>query len=111
MKVKPTNLERKKPIRMFYWALIVLFVSLTLFLGRNTILQVGLKKMETAKLQAQVDLLKAKNDSLRKENHELKTNPALIEKIARENLGYQKTDEKVYRFLAPPKEDKTSGKK
>ena len=40
-----------------------------------------------------------KRKSLRKENQDLKTDPAVIEKIAREQFGYQKSDEKVFRFL------------
>jgi cell division protein FtsL len=111
MKVKTNPLEKKKPIRIIYWALIIFFLLLTLFLGRNSFYQVMMKKMELTKLQKTVNQLKAENDSLRKENHELKTNPEVIEKIAREQLGYQKSGEKVIRFLpASPADDEAKKK-
>lgn len=102
MKVKTNTLERKKPVRIIAWAFIILFVLLIVFLGRNSFLKAISKKMEVAKLEQKVNLLKAENEQLRKENHELKTNPEVIEKLAREKLGYQKGDEKVYRFISSP---------
>jgi cell division protein FtsL len=111
LKVKTNPLEKKRPVRVIYWIIIVIFVSLTLFFGRNSVVQVMIKKQEVAKLEQKVNLLKAENDKLRKENHELQTNPELIEKIAREQLGYQKTGEKVYRFIPPPPPDPKSKQK
>jgi len=102
MKRKTNPFERKKPVRIIYWAVIVLILSVTLFFGRNSFLKATLKKHEVALLEAKVNILKAENEKLRKENHELKTNPDVIEKIAREQLGYQKNNEKVYRFIPPP---------
>jgi len=102
MKVKTTKLERKKPIRIIYWILIIFFLGAAVFFGRNSFVQMALKKREVAKLQAKVEQLRTENDSLRKQNHELRTNPAVIEKNARERLGYQKSGETVYRFIPPP---------
>lgn len=99
MKVKTNPLERKKPMRIIAWTIVIFFLALTLFVGRNSFLKVIINKMEVAKLEQKVNLLKAENDRLLKENHELKTNPEVIEKIAREKLGYQKSDEKVFRFI------------
>ncbi|MFO7659488.1 MAG: septum formation initiator family protein [Candidatus Cloacimonadaceae bacterium] len=99
MKVKTNPLERKKPMRIIAWTVVVIFVALTLFVGRNSFLKVIINKVEVSKLEKKVNLLNAENDRLRKENHELKTNPEVIEKIAREKLGYQKSDEKVFRFI------------
>ncbi|MFB3845470.1 MAG: septum formation initiator family protein [Candidatus Cloacimonadaceae bacterium] len=99
MKVKTAPLEKKKPIRVFYWLIVIVLLALTLFFGRNSFLKMTQKKLEVAKLQSKVEQLKAENDSLRKENQDLKTDPAVIEKIAREQFGYQKSDEKVFRFL------------
>ena len=110
MKVKTNPLERKRPIRILYWAIIILFVLLTLFIERNSFLNVMLKKREVARLEQKVNILKAENNRLRQENHELQTNPELIEKIAREQLGYQKTSEKVYRFIPPPPTDDKKSK-
>jgi len=106
MKKKTPNLERKRPIQIIYFILIVILVSSTLFYGRNSFLKVFLRHREVAKLEQKVNFLKAENDRLKRENHALKTNPEVIEKIAREQLGYQKNSEKVYRFIPPPPVDK-----
>jgi len=110
MKVKTNKLERLKPIRIFYLFLIILMLGAMLFYGHNSFLKLAKQKAEVAKLEKKVNLLKAQNDSLMKENNELKTNPEVIEKIAREKLGYQKPGEKVIRFL-PPAEDETEAAK
>lgn len=112
MKIKTNPLERRKPIRIIYWAVTILLLSLTLFFGRNSFIKMAQKKIEIANLQEKVDLLRTQNDSLRKENNELKTNPQVIEKIAREQLGYQKDGEKVFRFLheTPTSQEKKTGK-
>ncbi len=111
MKKKLDPLERKRPIRIIYLVLIVLFLSSTLFFGRNSFLRVIMRNREVAKLEQKVNILKEENVKLRKENNELKTNPEVIEKIAREQLGYQKNNEKVYRFIPPPPEEKKANKK
>jgi len=105
MKIKTNTLERKKPVRIISWIIIIVFLSLTLFFGRNSFLKVFIKKTDVSKQEQTVNKLKAENDSLRKEIHELKTNPEVIEKIAREKLGYQKSDEKVFRFISTPEDD------
>ncbi len=99
MKVKTNPLERKKPMRIIAWSVVIIFVALTLLVGRNSFVRVIMKKIEVAKLEQKVNLLQTENERLRKENQELKTNPEVIEKIAREKLGYQKSDEKVFRFI------------
>jgi cell division protein FtsL len=111
MKNKTNPLENKKPIRIIYLILVVVLLSATLFFGRNSFLKVILNKREVASLEQKVNILKAENEKLRKENHELKTNPEVIEKIAREQLGYQKSNEKVYRFIPPPPEEKNTKRK
>lgn len=99
MKVKTNTLERKKPVRIIAWTVIIIFLVLTLFLGRNSFLKVISKKVEVAKLEQKIRDLQVENERLIQENHELKTNPEVIEKLAREKLGYQKSDEKVFRFI------------
>ena len=106
MKKKSNPLEKKRPVRIIYLILIVFLLLTTMFWGRNSFLKVYLKHREVAKLEQSVKVLKAENDRLRKENQQLKSNPEVIEKIAREQFGYQKDDEKVYRFIPPPPEEK-----
>lgn len=107
MKVKTNKLERLKPIRILYLLLIILMLGSLFFYGHNSFLKLAKQKAEVARLEKKVNLLKAQNDSLRKENTELKTNPEVIEKIAREKLGYQKPGEKVIRFI-PPAENESN---
>jgi cell division protein FtsL len=111
MKSKPGNLERIKHVRFIYLIIIGIIVMFLLFFGRNSFLKVFLSHREVARLQSKVEQLQSENEQLRKENHELKTNPDEIEKIAREKLGYQKGDEKVFRFLPSDEETTTEGKK
>lgn len=111
MKKKTNLLEQKKPVRILFLVLIVAILASTVFFGRNSFLKVFMNKREVAKLEQKVQILKTENDRLRKENHELKTNPEVIEKIAREQLGYQKNNEKVYRFIPPPPEEKSPKQK
>jgi cell division protein FtsB len=110
MKTKPPVLQRKKPVKIISWAIIIVVVLFMFFLGRNSFLKVILKHNEAAKLQKKVELLQIENEKLRKENEELKTNPDTIEKVAREKLGYQKSDEKVFRFLKSEEEGTNSKK-
>ncbi len=98
MKVKTTALERKKPFRIIFWGLILLIVVWLLFLDNNSFLKLYLKNRDNAGMEDKVKALQTQNDSLIKEIRLLKTDVRLIEKIAREKLGYQKPDETVYRF-------------
>lgn len=52
---------------------------------------------EKRQLKAKTELLKQKTDSLNHKINELKKNPALIEKIARQKYGMRKKGETVYR--------------
>jgi cell division protein FtsB len=106
MKRKTNPLERKKLFKIVYWTVLILFVTSTLIFGRYSLLKVYKAEREINRLQEKVDTLMIKNERLQNENQELKTNPLTVEKIAREQLGYQKTGEKVYRFLPPATEDK-----
>jgi cell division protein FtsL len=106
VKRKTNPLERKKLFKIVYWAVLLIFLASTLIFSRNSFLNVYKAKREINRLQEKVDTLLIKNERLQKENLELKTNPLAVEKIAREQLGYQKSGEKVYRFLPPPANDK-----
>lgn len=111
MKQKTDPMVKKKPMRYLFWLILVIIIASTVIFGHNSFLKIFLSYREVAKLEEKVNTLKAENDRLTKENHELKTNPDVIEKIAREELGYQKSGEKVYRFIPSQVDDKNGKKK
>jgi cell division protein FtsB len=110
MKAKPTNMDRKKPVKIVSWIIIGIVFIFMLILGRNSFIKVVLAQREAVTLQKKVELLKTENEKLRQENQNIKTNPDTVEKIAREKLGYQKSDEKVFRFLKQEEENTESAK-
>jgi cell division protein FtsB len=110
MKAKPTNMDRKKPVKIISWSIIGFVLVIMLLLGRNSFLKVILAHRDAAVLQKKVELLKTENSKLRTENEYIKTNPDTVEKIARDKLGYQKSGEKVFRFLKQEEDKSTSTK-
>ena len=80
-------------------ALGVVFVVM-LVLGGNGLLKVWRLKQKVDALQRDVQMLEAENDRLARTIDRLREDPALIEKIAREELGYVREGEKVLKFPA-----------
>lgn len=111
MKRKTNPLERKKLFKIFYWGMLILLLGSILIFSRNSFLSVYKAQKEINVLQTKVDTLLIRNERLQKENLQLKTDPLAVEKIAREQLGYQKSGEKVYRFLPPATDEKKKKKK
>ncbi len=74
-----------------------------LVLGGNGLLRVWRLKQQVEDLQRDVQVLEAENDRLARTIDRLRGDPALIEKIAREELGYVREGEKVLKFPATPK--------
>jgi cell division protein FtsB len=80
--------------------ILILFVSFLLLLAGYSALfgdygYVALKKTERRSLgyNERIEQLKKENQEIRSEIRGLKKDPAAIEKIAREELGYMKVDE------------------
>lgn len=71
-------------------------------LGANGAVAYGNKRSEYKTLEKNVDQLQAQNEQLRKRIEALKTDPAAIEREAREQLHYAKPGEIVYVAPAPP---------
>lgn len=71
-----------------------------MILGGNGLLRVWRMKQEVEALQRDIQTLEAENDRLAHTIDRLRDDPALIEKIAREELGLVKEGEKVLKF--PP---------
>ena len=71
-------------------------------LGANGALAYGNKRSEFKTLEKDVDSLQGQNDQLRKHIESLKTDPAAIEREAREQLHYAKPGEIIYVAPASP---------
>ena len=68
-----------------------------LFIDSSSFLQRFKMKLKNKNMQADVEAISKENERLRKESEDLKTNPKVWEKKARE-LGMQKEDEEIYIF-------------
>ena len=71
-------------------------------LGANGALAYGNKRAEYKNLEKDVSTLQEQNEQLRKHIEALKSDPAAIEREAREQLHYAKPGEMVYVAPAPP---------
>lgn len=85
--------------------LVVLIVSLQyrIWWGEGSVREINAL---TLKIQEQADInsqLKKQNDTLANEIQAIRTNPELLEEIAREKLGLIKPNETFYRII--PKEN------
>ncbi|HNW99781.1 MAG TPA: septum formation initiator family protein [Candidatus Cloacimonadota bacterium] len=79
-----------------------LLLYITIF-DSSSFLKVIKSKIQNKKLSHEVSTVQKQNRSLMESNRNLKDNPAAIEKTAREKVGMQKPDEKVYRFFKEKK--------
>jgi cell division protein FtsB len=85
---------------------ILLYAVFTLTLSKNN-LKEFIKKQETkAMLEEDINNLKKENENLKKLIEKLKTDPYLIEKLARENLGLAKENDEIFIILEDKKESK-----
>lgn len=60
------------------------------------------RKQEQARMEERLAQLQAENQKLRAEIERLKTDPAYLEKVAREELGMVHQDELVFQFKSEP---------
>jgi cell division protein DivIC len=91
-------------LRSKYFISSAAFCVIIFFLDKNDIFtQLNLRK-ELGKLQASKAYYTKENNTLRKESNDLKTNPACIEKLAREKFLMKRDNEEL--FLIPEKSDK-----
>ena len=80
--------------------LVLLLVSIALIVhnifGQNGYLALRRQRKEFQTLQQQLLQLKQENEQLDKENRALKSDPAAIERMAREQMHLAKPGEKIY---------------
>jgi len=94
------NLRRK--ISTILAAALAIWIFFHVALGSNGALAYGNKRTEYKTLTKDVDTLQEQNDQLRKKIEALKSDPAAIEREAREQLHYAKPGEFVYVAPTPP---------
>lgn len=98
--------KRKSGNRLYQYIILggigILFLFITFF-DSSSFLHVIKAKIRNKKLSNEVSKIQTQNRDLMEQNKNLKDNPAEIERAAREKVGMQKPDEKVYRFFKEKK--------
>ena len=69
--------------------------------GPHGFLAMRRTQLEIAQLSSQIHQLNAENETLSDEVNALKTDPRLIERIAREDMGLAKPGEFIFKMPAP----------
>jgi cell division protein FtsL len=86
--------------------LVLLLASVALIVhnifGQNGYLALRRQLQERQKIQQEILQFKQQNEQLEKENQELRTNPAAIERKAREQMHLVKPGEKIYSLPDKP---------
>lgn len=86
--------------------MVLLLLSIALIVhnifGQNGYLASRRQRKELQTLEQKVQQLKHENEQLDKTNHALKSDPAAIERQAREGMGLSKPGEKIYKFSDKP---------
>jgi cell division protein FtsB len=87
MKEKKSNSNRS-PMALWIFGAVVFSFMLSFFLGQGGMLRLRELKAEFERMQLENYNLAMKNRDMMLEIHNLQSNPATIEKIAREELHY-----------------------
>ncbi|MDE7154449.1 MAG: septum formation initiator family protein [Muribaculaceae bacterium] len=91
--------------RIFFWCkryfsftllAVVAFIVFILFFNEHSVMKTMEYKREIEELKAQIKLNRDSTEYYRKQNDRLKTDPATMEKIVREQYHMQRADEDVY---------------
>jgi cell division protein FtsB len=87
-------------------ALAVLTLGLAVY-GGNQVLRVSQLRRELEATERDIVTLRARADELSRTIERLRNDPAYIEKLAREELGYVRPGETVLKFPSGPRGDTT----
>ena len=96
--MKEINFNSTSAYRNGILALLLICVALIVHnvFSQNGFLASRRQRKELHTLQQQIQQIKTENELLDHENRELKSNPAAIERLAREQYGLAKPGEKIY---------------
>ena len=78
-------------------AVVVLTLGLAVY-GSNQVLRVTHMRQEMETIERDIVTLRARAEELSRAVEQLRNDPAYIEKLAREELGYVRPDETVLKF-------------
>ena len=92
------NSDRKALVRNGIVALLLVSIFLIIhnIFSQNGLLALRRQQKELQTLQRKIHAMQQENEQLDKENHALKSDPAAIERKAREQLHLTKPGEKIY---------------
>ena len=92
------NSDRKTLVRNGILALLLVWIFLIIhnIFSQNGLLALRRQQKELQTLQQKIHEMQQENEQLGKENHALKSDPAAIERKAREQLHLTKPGEKIY---------------
>ena len=96
--MKELNFDTTAFYRNGILALLLICVALIVHnvFSQNGYLASRRQQKELQALQQKIQQIKTENEQLDRENHALKSNPAAIERLAREQYGLAKPGEKIY---------------
>lgn len=86
-----------------------LWLAVGLIFGEMGLLRYVAMRQYAQQLEGELALLQAEKEKLKQEVLRLQRDPAKIEQVARERLGYVREGETVYQLM-PASEEQTQGK-
>ena len=96
--MKELNFDTRTLYRNGILALLLICVALIVHnvFSQNGYMASRRQRKDLQALQQKIQQIKAENEQLDRENHALKSNPAAVERLAREQYGLAKPGEKIY---------------
>lgn len=95
---RQSKTARRKKVAIFFGTLLACYLLASFILGEMGVVKYYRMKAQYQSLQTDIAGLKQDNGKLTKEVHLLKTDPACIERIARDKLGLARPGEIVYYY-------------
>lgn len=101
----------KKVIQIFsnkYFLVSAAFVVWMFFFDRNDLLSQREYRQQLTKLEEEKDFYAKETGQVKKEIHDLNTNKAIVEKVAREKYLMKKPDEDIFVIIAEAEKEEKS---
>ncbi len=94
-----------KPRRLLLAGTLALALTALLISGGHDVVRVWQMKREVEAMERELQRLRSETERLTRTVDRLREDPAQIEKLAREELGYVKKGEKVLKFPPTPNQE------